>query len=395
MTMKSALHRPDALETTILLVDDDPAVLRACAAALRRHGWSVDAVTDGAAALSRLAQGGIDAIVSDLSMPQMSGIDLLRRVRELDMDLPVVLLTGAPDLQSAIRAVEHGAFRYLTKPVSPTELVETLARAVKLSQLARLKREAVALLGGAGATIGDRAALAARFQAALGRIWMAFQPIISWKERRVVAYEALLRSDEPAMRSPGEILEAAERLGATAELGRIIRRRVAEAAPIAPPDAQLFVNLHSLDLVDEDLFAPDAPLSLIANRVVLEVTERASLQGTPTLPSRLAALRQLGFRLAVDDLGAGYAGLGSFTVLEPELVKLDMSLVRDLHRDDRRQRIVRAMVELCGELGVLVVAEGVETLAEREVLTGVGCDLLQGYFFARPGAGFEGVAMEG
>jgi EAL domain-containing protein (putative c-di-GMP-specific phosphodiesterase class I) len=121
---------------------------------------------------------------------------------------------------------------------------------------------------------------------------------------------------------------------------------------------------------------------------VLEVTERASLYGVKNLSACVAKLKALGFQIAIDDLGAGYAGLTSFTQLEPELAKLDMSLVRGVDGDSRRQSIVRSMKRLCDDLGMQVVAEGVETAAERDMLTELGCDLLQGYLFAKPQRGF-------
>ncbi|MGH7439070.1 MAG: EAL domain-containing protein, partial [Polyangiaceae bacterium] len=99
--------------------------------------------------------------------------------------------------------------------------------------------------------------------------------------------------------------------------------------------------------------------------MVLEVTERASLHNTNNVVSAVARLKELGFQIAIDDLGAGYAGLASFTQLEPEVAKLDMSLVRGIDGDARRRSVVRSMKTLCDELEIAVVAEGVETTAER------------------------------
>ena len=126
--------------------------------------------------------------------------------------------------------------------------------------------------------------------------------------------------------------------------------------------------------------------------MVLEVTERASLHGVKNLAAAVGKLKALGFQIAIDDLGAGYAGLTSFTQLQPEIAKLDMSLVRGVDADVRRQSIVRSMKGLCDELGMLVIAEGVETAAERDTLAELGCDLLQGYLFAKPGRGFGAVS---
>ncbi len=102
----------------------------------------------------------------------------------------------------------------------------------------------------------------------------------------------------------------------------------------------------------------------------------------------IAELRGLGFRIAIDDLGAGYAGLTSFATLEPEFVKLDMSLIRGVDKNPVKEKLVRSMTTLCKDLGMSVVAEGIETIEEREALVHAGVDLLQGYLLAKPGKPF-------
>jgi EAL domain-containing protein (putative c-di-GMP-specific phosphodiesterase class I) len=373
---------------TVLLVDDDHAVRRAYSVTLEKAGHIVEKAGDGEEALERLRSGSFDVIVSDISMPRMGGLQFLRAVRERDLDVPVVLMTGGPELESAVHAVEYGALRYFTKPVEPAELLEAVRRAAALHGVAKLKRQALELLGADAKWMGDRATLEVHFESALRSLWLAFQPIVSWRERRVFGYEALVRSAEPALSRPDVLLEAAERLHHLPDLGRAIRARAAAAAASAPDGATLFVNLHAADLEDEELYAASSPLSQVADRVVLEITERASLDGLTDTRGRVASLRRMGYRIAVDDLGAGYAGLSSFALLDPEVAKLDMSIVRGVDTDTKKQSIVRSMAKLCGELGVLAITEGVETPAERSTLSELGCDLLQGYLFARPDRAF-------
>ena len=117
---------------------------------------------------------------------------------------------------------------------------------------------------------------------------------------------------------------------------------------------------------------------------MLEITERGALDAVDNVRERIQRLRGLGYRVAIDDLGAGYAGLTSVAQLEPEFVKLDMSLVRDVDTSPLKRRLVGSMVEACRGSSMQVVAEGVETAAEKAVLAELGCDLLQGYHFARP-----------
>jgi len=368
----------------VLIVDDDPAMLRTYKKIASSVGYTVETAESGSSALELVKTGPFDAIVSDVSMPAMNGLEFLRAVREHDLDVPVILTTGDPHLDSAMQALEYGAFRYMVKPVERAALIDTMQRALRLHRLARLKRQAFEIAGAASKPLGDRASLEAKFGSAVERLWMAYQPIVNWKERTVFGYEALLRSAEPTLPSPPEILEAAERLGKLRDLGRAIRYRVAAEAAEAPPDLKFFVNLHAADMNDDDLFAPESPLGRLAGRVILEVTERASLEVVKNIDKRVQKLRELGFQLAIDDLGSGYAGLSSFTLLDPGIAKLDMSLIRGIESQPKKQTIVRSMCLLCAELGILVVAEGVEKPEERDTVVALGCNLLQGYLFARP-----------
>jgi EAL domain-containing protein (putative c-di-GMP-specific phosphodiesterase class I) len=101
----------------------------------------------------------------------------------------------------------------------------------------------------------------------------------------------------------------------------------------------------------------------------------------------------MGFRLAIDDLGAGYSGLSSLAEVEPEVVKLDMTLVRGIEAEPTKRKVVHAVCALGRDLGIKVIAEGVETSAERDALLELGCDLLQGFFFARPGEPFPSISL--
>ena len=126
---------------------------------------------------------------------------------------------------------------------------------------------------------------------------------------------------------------------------------------------------------------------------MLEITERATIDNIKDIKARVSVLRYNGFKLAIDDLGAGYAGLSSFVALEPDIVKLDMSLVRNAHSSPVRQRLIESMASLCKELSIQVVAEGVEVAEEGFTVRQAGCDLLQGYYFAKPGPPFPEVTF--
>lgn len=373
----------------VLIVDDDAAVLQASSILLSRAGFVVDGAASGESALQSIQERHYSAILSDINMEGMSGLELLRTIRERDLDTPVILITGGPSLQTAIDAMAWGAHRYLLKPVAPKELIEAVTRAVLLSDLARLKREAFTLRGAHGLPVDDEKALNASFSRAIQKLSIVFHPIVSLQRKRTIGFEALVRSAEPTLEHPVALLGTASLLGRSEELTRSIYLRIAEQARTLPDGRLLFVNVHPPDLLDHSLHGMGSPLAPYADRIVLEITERASIEKMGDISHVVRDLRLLGYRLAVDDLGTGYAGLSSFTQLSPEIVKLDRSLIEGIDQNPTKQRVVKAMLQLCEDLGMQVVSEGVETAAEREALAMLGADLLQGYLFGLPAPHFN------
>ncbi len=368
----------------LLAIDDDPILLSVYRRALSAAGYQVDTATNAEEAQNKFKQRNYSAILSDIAMPGMDGIGLLRAVRKYDQDVPVILVTGLPSIKTAMAAVNEGAFRYLLKPLEVSVLEESVHHAVRSHQRAELRRQALANLGLTEPQPGDREALQVRFERGLAGLWVAFQPIVDAKTHGLFAYEGLLRTAEPSLPSPGAFLNAAEQLGHLSTLGRAVRSTAAAQLAQVHGACSLFVNLHPADLADDRILDAAAPLSQVASRVVLEITERSMLESVPQAVERIRSLRSMGFRLAIDDLGSGYSGLNSFVQLEPEIVKLDMSLVRGIEDSLVKRKLVKSLTDVCQDLGIRVVAEGIETEGESQALTGLGCDLLQGYLFGRP-----------
>ncbi|HEY0467832.1 MAG TPA: EAL domain-containing protein [Polyangiaceae bacterium] len=381
----------DAAEVAnVLVVDDDPKVLNMLERALASANLRVTTASTGTEALSLLGKTAFDTVLSDIQMPGVGGLKLLRAVREYDLDLPIVLMTGQPNLGGAAAAVEYGAFQYLIKPVAIDRVRAVVARAVGFGRIARLKRQCASEYGSGSFYVGDRAAIETKLDRALQSLWMAYQPIVA-KDGVVFAHEALLRSDEEMLPHPGAVLKAAERLRRIPDVGRAVRDLVAAESSGRADTSLIFVNIHPEDLLDPLLYLPNAPLSRVASRVVLELTDRAPIDDIKDVTVRVNRLRELGYRIAIDDLGAGQAGLAALSQVEPEFVKLDISLIRDIHRDPTKQKIVVSLVQVCHGMGKTIVAEGVEREEERAVLVAVGCDLMQGFLFGRPGP-LRGVA---
>jgi DNA-binding NtrC family response regulator len=131
----------------VLLVDDDEVLLRSYARALSGEGYEVETHLDGESALEAMNVRSFDVVLSDLDMPRLGGLALLERIRAHDLDVPVVLITGCPTLDTAIAAIEHGALRYVPKPVDASKLRTITADAVRLHRLAKAKRNALDLAG--------------------------------------------------------------------------------------------------------------------------------------------------------------------------------------------------------------------------------------------------------
>lgn len=373
----------------VLVIDDEPAVLRVLGLVLQRRGFAVDTMSSAKAALAQIPQQKYHAILSDIIMPEMTGVEFLRELRRHDLDVPVILMTAGPTLDSAIDAVEYGAQQYLLKPVEPDALVKAVGRAVALGELARAKREALAGGGRKSVSLDERADLEAVLKRAFDTIRIAFQPVVSMKNKSLFGYEALMRCDETLFASYGALLAASDRVAWRPIMARTIYQRIASACADLPDGALLFVNVHPWDAQEGLLTGPQAPLEPLARSIVLEISDRTPQAHVDAFANGLPALRGAGFRIAVDDLGTGGSGMGLYSRLAPDFVKLDGRLVSGMDSDEASAKMTRGMYALCRELGVPVIAEGVETAGERDALVALGADLAQGHQFGMPGATFE------
>lgn len=229
--------------------------------------------------------------------------------------------------------------------------------------------------------------LDAAFDRALATVRMVFQPILRAADGSLYGYEALLRTSDPVLSNPGAILEAAEKLSKIHALSRRIRTLTAQRfsrGDDADAPRVIFVNLHADDFVDENLASSHSALAPLSDRVVFEITERASVGEIPDIRARVAELRELGYRIAIDDLGAGHSRSNLFRPMDTDFVKLDMSLVRGIERDASKRELIASIIRSCRQQEIAVIGEGIESAEEAAGLTELGCDLLQGFYFGRP-----------
>lgn len=218
---------------------------------------------------------------------------------------------------------------------------------------------------------------------------MAFQPIVDIETSRPFAYEALVRGPEgQGALTVLEQVTDANRYGFD-QACRVKAIETAMAAGIAATDARLSINF-----LPNAVYSPQACIqltlrtareqSLPLDRLIFEFTENEQVASAEHIASIVAAYRDFGFAVAVDDFGAGHSGLDLFARFATDIVKLDMELVRGIDADHRRRAVVRAVVGLCAELGTLLIAEGIETPEEAHTLRDLGVRYHQGYLYARP-----------
>ncbi|HET7621441.1 MAG TPA: EAL domain-containing protein [Gemmatimonadaceae bacterium] len=218
-------------------------------------------------------------------------------------------------------------------------------------------------------------------------LYVEYHPIFSAETGRIFGYEALARGVARTLRSPEVMFEVAADADLVWELSRLCRARAVEGAPERLGDGQLlFLNADPHDFTDPTFGEFD---SMDPHRVVIEITERTAITDYPAFRERLNALRARGFRFAVDDAGSGYAGLGSIANLEPDFIKLDISLIKSIETNFIKQNLVETMVGFAREQGAMVIAEGIESAAELDTVKRLGVPLVQG-FFLQPPAGQRG-----
>ena len=431
---------------TVLLIEDDAPLARSLIRQMNAEGYQVVHVGSGSAGVDKVMSRSFDAVISDLNLPGASGVDVLNVVRAYDPDVPLVLMTGCPTVDTAIEACSLGVLEYLVKPTPREQLVRVLARATEARREALSRRElrasgtvekatrvpnanadtvrppapvnpppVAAPAPAPPAAFGPEkptspanaetlpamptlssapSTLRAVFDRAMTTLSVELEPIVDGKTKKLVGYAARMFSGEESLATEQALVIAAERLAMLEQLRRRVRDLAVRAFASCSPDALLFVDVHPSDLRDGDLYSPEPPLARIADRVVLQVRARGLTMAD--LSARASVLRFVGFRLAIADLDAGQACLEQIAELSPEYVKIDSRLVRGLDASVGRRRLVSALVSMCRSLDAVAIAEGVSTAEECDALQAAGCGMMQGAIavrYAPPPSNRPGLAV--
>ena len=376
----------------VLIADDEPA-LRGALADLLAHEDDVvliGAAGDADEAIAIAGDARPDVALVDVSMPAGGGPRAAREIARCSPGTRVIALSAFEDRPTVLEMLRAGAVGYLVKGTAGEEIVGSIQKV--MAGGASLSSEVIAgivheLAKQLRREDDERERLDARrgeierFVAGEG-VSMAFQPIVDLVTNETVGLEALARFAAPPPRPPNEWFAEAVALALGVQLELTTVARALRALPSIAPRVYLAVNCSHRAAVSSELAELLRPH---AARLVLEITEHEAVEDYDDLVAGLAPLRALGARVAIDDAGAGFASLRHTLRIAPDIVKLDLSLTRDIDTDRAKRALAVALVSFAQEMGSSLVAEGIETPGELETLRGLGVGYGQGFYLAEPG----------
>lgn len=376
----------------VLVADDEPAMLEILAEIVR-GGEDVELVATArdaaeAAELSKLQRP--DVAVLDVKMPGGGGPRATREIRAACPGTRVVALSAFDDREAVLEMLTAGAAGYVVKGASVEEILEGIRRAARgeaplssgvaanvIHELTdRLEQEA------GEAERRDEAVRRIRGVLRGQQVAVVFQPIFDLGQERIVGAEALSRFECEPQRGPDAWFAEAASVGLHVDLELRAVELALQHLRFLPAGAYLSLNLSPDAVRSGRLLEVLAPVAL--ERTVVEITEHAPVVDYAALAEALEGFRSGGGRVAIDDAGAGFASLRHIVWLAPDIIKLDISLTRDIHVDQTRRALAAALISFARETGKLIVAEGVERQEELETLRELGVAQAQGYHLARP-----------
>jgi EAL domain-containing protein (putative c-di-GMP-specific phosphodiesterase class I)/ActR/RegA family two-component response regulator len=383
-------------DARVLVVDDNLANVQLLVALLERSGLrGVRSAVDAHAAMAAVREIDPDLVLLDLHMPKTDGYAVLESLAaSTDAEyLPVLVLTADTTRDAVHQALTLGARDFLTKPFDAAEVVLRVRNLLETRYLYKaLRQHNIALADELARRLADEQDLKRAHDQRFGRIdkmlqcdapmSIVFQPIVELATRTTVGVEALSRFAAEPLRSPDLWFNEAISVGLGPELEmKAVRSAVAQLQRI-PESSFLAVNVSpelvlsgKLDeLVDE----------AICPRLVLELTENVEVEDYGPIHDRMAPLRELGARVAVDDTGAGFSSLRHILLLQPEIIKLDRSLTHGVDHDPARRALASSLVSFAQDVNANLIAEGVETAGELETLERLGTHWVQGFHIAMP-----------
>ncbi|MEG3929581.1 EAL domain-containing response regulator [Microcoleus sp. D3_18a_C4] len=397
----------------ILVIEDEQLIRENILKLLKAEGFDVTGAENGAQGLNAAVSNLPDVILCDVMMPELDGYGVLVALRSnpVTATLPFVFLTGKADRSEMRQGMELGADDYLTKPFTKAELVGAISSRLK-------KQEAVAeqyhtLRSQSSEFIQDATDKLERIKTGLcdalerEEFQVYYQPQVNVHTGKIISAEALVRwlHPEKGLISPAEFIPQAEATGFIVQLGEWVlqtacrQMQVWENAGFS--GRRVAVNLSPRQFHQPDLSSRVAQIlaetGLQASSLELELTESLMVEDAESAIATLQQLKKLGVSISIDDFGTGYSSLSYLTQYPFDTLKIDRCFISNITDGCTNAAIVKAIIEMAHSLCLEVIAEGVETEAEKDFLWRYKCDIMQGYLFSPPlaAADFEQLLMAG
>lgn len=372
----------------ILVLDDESFMLKVLAHMLAGLGFtSVTTCDNGVAALEWVDAPGDspDLVLLDLNMPDMDGIEFVRKLVEHDYTGSLILVSGEDErvlrmAEKLIQAHRIAVLGHLNKPVSLTELSTLMEKSIRAQRSMQMTQKAYS-------------ADELRAAIANGELVNYYQPKVAVTTGMLVGVETLVRWRHPAdgLVFPDRFISVAEEHGLIDDLTRVVLTGAmvqANAWQQAGLQLRVAVNVsmdNLLSVAFADFVAAAAVEACVAPQdIVLEVTESRLMRDQRAPLEILTRLRLKRFRLSIDDFGTGHSSLSQLRDIPFDELKIDQSFVHGAWRDETARAMFDASLGLGKQLGMVVVAEGVEDRDDWDLVRGTICDMAQGYFIARP-----------
>lgn len=377
----------------VLVAEDDSSVRHALEALFRseRSLQLAAAVGDATSAVEAAAREQPDVAIVDVRMPG-GGAHAAREIRNCSPATKVIAFTARDDRATVLEMLEAGAVGYVVKGGSIEAIVEAIEQAAagQSSLSVEVTGDVIKTLVGQLGVQRKATEKAERHEKRIRRALdeedsfsMVFQPIFSLSGPMVGA-EALARFRGPPKRGPERWFAEAEAVGLRLELELAAMKAALSALPQIPTEIYLSLNASPKTLLSagfRKLLAENSE----PTRVVIEVTEHARIDDYERLNAAFDRVRELGVRLAVDDAGAGFASLRHILRLAPDFIKLDRTLIAGIETDRSRQALAAGLISFAERIDATIVAEGIEQMAEVDMLASLGVGHGQGFLLAWPG----------
>ena len=384
----------------ILVIEDEQIIRENILKLLKAEGFDVTGAENGAQGLNAAVSNLPDVIICDVMMPELDGYGVLMALRSnpVTATLPFVFLTGKAERSEMRQGMELGADDYLTKPFTKAELVGAISSRLKkqeavTEQYNTLRSQSCALIQDASDKLEQiKTSLCDALQREEFQVY--YQPQVNIQTGKIMSAEALIRwmHPEKGLISPAQFIPSAEATGFIVQLGEWVLQTACRQMQVWQnagfSGLRVAVNLSARQFHQPDLSSRIAQIlaeiGLEPSSLELELTESLMVEDAPSAIAALQQLKSLGVSISIDDFGTGYSSLSYLAQYPFDTLKIDRCFISNITNGCTNAAIVKAIIQMAHSLCLEVIAEGVETEAEKDFLGRYKCDTMQGYLFSPP-----------